>query len=277
LWGWVLNQINFYFFINKYVLYICIKLLFMSNPNGYVLYEGTSTYNGDPIVVIITGVQENSQNKKTGTMLQTYFLHRDLHPYEAVKTGADESICGNCIHRPSLAKQTGEAVCYVNTMHGPASVYKAYKAGNYPHIGLDGLAEIVKGKSVRLGSYGDPCIAPVEISETIVKNALRHTGYTHRWLDKDFNVEAWSPLVMASVDNVIQANKAVEMGMRYFRVSNGIDELLEKEVRCPASAEMGKRTTCQKCSLCSGTKIKAKNIVIADHGPGWKSRTKKLF
>lgn len=244
----------------------------MKKPNGFILYRGPSSYNGEPVVVILTGIEDVSQNTKTGAMLQMYILDDRMHPYEAAKTGADDGICGNCIHRPSLAKQTGEAVCYVNTMHGPASVYKAYRRGNYPPIGLDELADVVKGRTVRLGAYGDPCVVPMEISKVIVDNCLRHTGYTHRWLDEGFNVKGWAPLVMASVDSVIQAEMAVDMGMRYFRVSKGMDAISLNEVRCPASVEMGKRTTCEKCTLCSGTRSKGKNIVIADHGPGWKSR-----
>lgn len=244
----------------------------MEKANGYVLYDGVSSYNGDNIVVILTGIVDKSQNTKTGAMLQMYILNKDMHPFEAAKTGMDEGICGNCIHRPIFARQTGDAICYVNTMHGPASVYKAYKRGNYPVLGINELADIVKGRVVRLGAYGDPCVAPLEISKTIVDNAVRHTGYTHRWKDNEFDIKGWSPLVMASVDSEEEAEIAEAIGMRYFRMTNGVQPLKLNETRCPASIEMGKRTTCEKCVLCSGTKIKAKNIVIADHGPGWKSR-----
>lgn len=59
------------------------------------------------------------------------------------------------------------------------------------------------------------------------------------------------------------------MGFRTFRVIQEDDPLDSDEIMCPASAEMGKRTTCDRCGLCSGhadgTDTR-KNIAIIDHG-----------
>jgi hypothetical protein len=246
----------------------------MKKPNGYVIFDGYSSYNGEPIIVIIGGFEDESKNTKTGAMLQTYILHKDVNPVEGLKNGADEAICGDCKHRPLLARQTGEAVCYVNVGYGVQSTYKAYKRGNYPKVEVKDIAHLIKGRKVRFGTYGDPCVVPVDIFTELKMHSSGHTGYTHRWRDEGFDYKAWAPLVMASVDNLEEQKLARDMGMRYFRVSIGMDELLDREVRCPASAEMGHKTTCMNCVLCSGTSIKAKDIVIADHGPGWKSRTK---
>ncbi len=38
----------------------------MSRRNGYIIYEGPSMINGDPIVAIATGFARNSENGKTG-------------------------------------------------------------------------------------------------------------------------------------------------------------------------------------------------------------------
>ena len=70
---------------------------------GYVLHEGPSPFDGQPIVSIAT---LHSSNRKTGDMVQTWILPRDLHPLDAVKTGQDSCICGNCPHRGSGTKRT---------------------------------------------------------------------------------------------------------------------------------------------------------------------------
>ena len=67
-------------------------------PNGYVLWRGPSKFNGEAIVLIATGFQRKSQNKKTDDMLQFWILLEDTRPDEAVKTGLDQGICGDCPH-----------------------------------------------------------------------------------------------------------------------------------------------------------------------------------
>ncbi len=91
----------------------------MSKTKGYVLYEGPSAINGDPIVAILT---LNSTNKKTGNMAQLWILHKDIPPHIAQKTGDDNAICGDC----PIKKE-----CYVLTFQGPLSVWNAYKRGTY--------------------------------------------------------------------------------------------------------------------------------------------------
>ena len=61
-----------------------------------IIYNGPSLLDGKPIVVIATF---SNRNKKTGAVVQTYILCRDISPLEASKTGADFTICGNCIMR----------------------------------------------------------------------------------------------------------------------------------------------------------------------------------
>lgn len=239
-----------------------------------IIWEGTSSYNGEKIAVIMTGLDGDSTNVKTGGMVQTYIILQDTHPLEAVKDGSDVAICGDCKHRPSLAKQTGEALCYVEVGKGASQVWKAYKRDRYERITLEQAAELVKGKNVRFGTYGDPCVAPIEVFQALADSCKGRTGYTHRWMDKGFDTR-WKDLVMASVDNHMEVLVAKDMGMRYFRVDIGVNAPLQGEVRCPASKEAGQKTTCNSCRLCAGTSIKAKNIVIADHGLGHKSRAEK--
>jgi len=245
----------------------------MAKINGAVIWEGKSSYDGKPIAVIMVGLSQGSSNTKTGSMVQTYILRTDVNPIDALKTGEDESICGDCKHRPILAKDSGEARCYVNVGQGVNMVYKSYLKGNYPRITIDEAKELVKGKNIRFGTYGDPCVAPIEIFEELATVCKKRTGYTHRWRDNNFNME-WSKLLMASVDNIWEQQTAAALGMRYFRVQIGYNKPLPNEISCPASKESGQKTTCTNCCLCSGTSIKAKNIVIADHGLGHQKRAK---
>jgi len=241
--------------------------------NGALLYKGPSAIDGQEIAVIIVGLANGSSNTKTGSMLQTYIIRTDIKPIEAANNGQDVSVCGDCKHRPSLAKNNGEAKCYVNLGKGAGQVFKALQAGNYPAMSVSEIAHLVRGKEVRFGTYGDPCAAPIEIFQDLAAIAAGFTGYTHRWRDANFN-QAWARLLMASVDNIFEQFEAVSKGYRYFRVQIGTAAPLPGEISCPASAEAGKKTTCAACLLCGGTSKKAKNIVIQDHAIGWQGRQK---
>ena len=75
---------------------------------------------------------------------------------------------------------------------------------------------------------------------------------------------------MASVDNLAERLEAEQAGWRTFRVLRSEEELLPGEIRCPASAEAGRLTTCDRCLLCDGTSHKhghnANSIAITVHG-----------
>jgi hypothetical protein len=233
---------------------------------GYIAYEGPSLIDGAPIVVIVNKL-EGSDNAKTGAIVQSFIIRSDVAPTEALKTGEDESICGQCPHRPILARETGEVPCYVNVGRSVRSVYDAYKRGRYTRADAATIAKALAGKIVRLGTYGDPATAPVTMWARITRYAAGRRGYTHQWDRPDFDAQAWAPLVMASADTLEEAARANLLGMRVFRVSIGVD-VQAGEASCPASAEAGRKATCAKCTLCSGTSIQARDIVIADHAVG---------
>lgn len=230
---------------------------------GYVIYDGPSMLDGQRIIVVVTGLLA-SRNTKTGKMVQTYIIRPDMHPMEAVRTGADVSICGDCVHR---GDGTGKGrSCYVTLIHGPANVYRSYLRGVYPAATAAEVAEIVAGRMVRLGTYGDPAAAPLALWQTLVAKAAGFTGYTHQWrkVERD-----WSRLVMASADSQTDAKEAWLRGYRTFRV--GAAPIAGREVNCPASEEAGKRTQCASCKLCMGTTSRSPvSIQIAPHGAGAK-------
>jgi hypothetical protein len=227
--------------------------------------------DGRPVVVIVNKLN-GSQNEKTGAdLVQTFIIRADVGPVEALKTGDDASICGQCVHRPLLAKQNGAAPCYVNVGRSVRSVYEAYRRGRYQHATPAELRAVLAGRKVRLGTYGDPAAAPVELWAEILADTAGHVGYSHQWQAVDFDHAAWAPLVMASADTADEAAQANLFGMRVFRVSVGVEKQAG-EVTCPASAEGGRRATCDKCMLCAGTSKVARDIVIADHAAGHKRR-----
>lgn len=245
-------------------------------PTGFILYEGPSLIDGQPIVAIAI---THSGNSKTGDMVQTYIMRSDINPVHALKTGDDGSVCGRCKHRPVFGGK-----CYVNVTHGPRSVFEAYKRGRYPHAvrfanlwfppnptGVHAIANgtpcIGKGRMVRLGTYGDPAAVPVQVWVDLLKFSSGHTGYTHQW----HRAPDLRGLAMASVDTPEEHAQARAMGWRTFRVRHDdSDPLMPREFVCPASHEAGKRLTCADCGACDGTNGHAPNaasVAIVVHGP----------
>ena len=92
--------------------------------SGVVLYEGPSRIDGAPIVAIACRITDASNNEKTGAMVQTFIMRRDIAPHEALKTGDDSSVCGDCPLRPI---NKGATRCYVRVYQAPLSVWNAYQ------------------------------------------------------------------------------------------------------------------------------------------------------
>lgn len=238
--------------------------------NGYTLYDGPSRFTRERILVILTGVVKPSANVKTGPLAQTWILTGDVDPVQAVRTGADRAICGDCVFRHHTAAP-GAPRCYVNYGQGPASVWKAAARGRYPMIDPAAAGAIAReyGRAIRIGSYGDPGMVPVAVWRELLRGngAGRNgwTGYTHQW-----RRAPWlKGLCMASVNNREELELARSLGWRTFRVVGSVQELAPREISCPASDESGHRTTCSKCMLCNGARPAdgRASVAIVDHGP----------
>jgi hypothetical protein len=232
--------------------------------SGVILYEGPSAIDGKPIVVIATRIVTASTNAKTGDMVQTFIIRSDIAPMDALRSGADASVCGDCMHRPA-----NKGSCYVTVGRAPTSVYKAYLRGRYARPGVDYDARIIPalfaGLMFRLGTYGDPAAAPFQVWRAATLHAAGHNGYSHQWRDKRF--AAFKLLCMASADNEQDFADAHAAGWRTFRVKTADAPRLSKEVQCPASKEMGHKTSCAECKACGGTEAKARaSVVINAHG-----------
>jgi hypothetical protein len=229
----------------------------MPQPRAGIIYQGPSMIDGQPIVAI--AVHTNS-NRKTGPVLQTYILRRDIAPIDAVKTGDDASICGGCLHR---GDGTGKGrTCYVTLFQGPRVVYASYMTGNYPDAS-NHATRVALGtdRVVRLGTYGDPAAVPVAVWRDLLTQSVAHTGYTHQWRAKF--AAGFAGLVLASCDNERDRGVARSAGWGTFTVVPQ-GATVRDATLCPASAEAGKGTTCADCRKCDGNP--AADVYIPAHG-----------
>lgn len=228
-----------------------------TNPNGAVIYRGPSQLDGAPIIVIATGLTRGSRNEKTGDLIQTWIMRDDVDPMTALKTGADESVCGDCPHRG--------AACYVRVFQAPLNTWRTAQRGRYATAAdLDAVAAMGAGRMVRLGAYGDPAAVPVAIWEALTSRAAGWTGYTHQWRQ----APELQRLCMASADSPAEGILARAQGWRTFRVRmEGEPVAARLEFICPASNEAGRKTDCASCRACMGSDAKAKaSPVILAHG-----------
>lgn len=236
-----------------------------------VYFETNSLIDGEPVYVLLRGrdaaiaERDAGANDKTGAMIQTYIMPRDVSPLEAVKTGADASVCGDCPMRPLLASRVpGSPRCYVNKGHGPRVVWDGIQRGIYQRVNLLGACAYVAGLPTRFGTWGDPGAVDAQIWFALAMHASERTGYTHRWNDTG---AALRGLVMASVDSIEERDAAHAALWATFGVdADGTWERARGEARCPASQEAGKQVVCRTCPIkCNGAGL---SIVIQDHGPG---------
>lgn len=243
----------------------------MPKSLGYVVFEGASAVDGSPIAVILTGFRKASTNAKTGGMVQSYIIRTDVPPTDAIKQGLDGAMCGSCPLRGAAAG--GSGACYVNVGHGPLAVFNAYKRGRYDRasVRLASFEIGETGRPFRMGTYGDPGAVPDagrfwSDLMRFTRPGQGHTGYTHRWRDTGASLRG---LCMASVDSMAEAVHARAAGWATFRVVGlGVRDPMRGEARCPASAEAGKRVTCETCPMkCDGA-LRPGNVgrVIMAHG-----------
>lgn len=250
----------------------------MGSPNGFVLWSGPSPYDGAPIAVVATGVVRPSANTKTGGLIQCYAFRTDVHPSEARRDGGDRAICGDCPRRWSLKDAGQPADCYVRN-DPVVSIWRAYHRGNYPHASADDVRQILAmhPHGIRLGSYGNPSVMPLDVGMLVRASGAVRTGYVHDWATCD---QGWRGVVMASVDSPSEARDAAAKGWRYFRVEAGEPhtqpDLQPGEVWCPADRH--EHVTCADCKLCDGCATEdpdmdaRPNVVIRTHGIKHKRR-----
>ena len=223
----------------------------MTQPNGAILWEGPSPLDGQPLVLIVTGLAQSSANDKTGDMLQTWILRADVDPWTAFQGDEGFSNCGNCTHR--LLR-----TCYVRWYQAPLSIWHAYKRGSYTRM-LD--LGLIRDRMLRIGSAGDPALVPPWVWEPLLAVAAGHTGYTHLW--RESFAEPYRQLCQASCDGFQDYLDATAAGWKPFLVlPEGVPDPAGA-VHCPSSKESGRVTDCATCALCDGASAP---VVINAHG-----------
>ena len=219
--------------------------------NGFILHEDQHR------VIIATGFSHPSDNRKTGDMIQIWILVKACDPVEAIRTGLDRLICGNCVHRGDGSG--GSRSCYVNVGQAPLGIWRAWKAGKYPTLQF---MDIFAGRKVRFGAYGDPTHMPLPLALAIAGVSSGWTGYTHQW--RKPSLQGWRQILMASVDTTAELLIARAMGWSTFRVSPDMDHRTF-ETLC-ASERNG--TPCSICLGCPGSRNGIQSVWIPAHGTG---------
>lgn len=235
----------------------------MSRLRGAVIFQGASRFDGEPLAVIVTGLDGSSQNPKTGTMAQGWILRADVEPHIAAKDGRDASICGSCPHR--YDPETGGRSCYVRPHDAPLSIWRAWRRGIYPELSPATVGEHLRATDlpIRIGAYGDPMAVPHRVWSPIVNRAPRVTAYSHAWSYMPHGA-AWQKFVMASTDSPEELAEARAAGWRSFRIA---EEPGPGEIECPST----RGVACADCGLCAGLqRLGAKDITIPAHGSGAK-------
>jgi hypothetical protein len=239
-----------------------------------IAWEGRSLFDGAPIAVVVSNIGNvYSKNPKCGKyMAQATILRTDMHPQDAVLTGSDYSICGDCKHRGRCTTNSRGIListrsCYV-LLKGIISVYHAVKRDSYHRMEPGAISEQIRRRAVlrgvptalRVGSYGDPAAVPTWVWKDLAGEVKIVTGYTHQWKRCD---QAMKSLMMASADTQEEAHEAQSMGWRTFRILTPDQKPTTTETLC-RNVRTG--TACQACGLCGGTALKAKHVAMPLHG-----------
>ena len=220
--------------------------------NGFLFYRGASPIDGAPLIGIAT---LESDNRKTGNMVQTWILREDISPTMARSIGEDRSFCGDCSVRDA---------CYVNWGQAPSSIWHAYHRGGYVDLRRKPavMRRIVSGRVVRMGAAGDPAMIPLQHWLRVLQGADGWTGYSHQW--RNPWAQPMRELCMASVETETDRYLAQALGWRTYRIRHEGAALAANEIACPSDTQGRK---CIDCMACDGAlKPSAASVAIVVHG-----------
>jgi hypothetical protein len=205
-------------------------------PKMYIIHESSD------LVCIAT---RDSDNSKTGNMIQLWIMARNVHPVESRRTGHDATLqCQGCPH----ASNQG---CYVSPL-ALMAIWRAFKAGSYSHLamGTPEWAAFFDGASVRLGAYGNPSMLPLAMLEDICARAYMHTGYFHDWHLMPVDLaKSYGRFLMASCEPS-NVQFAQNLGLRTFTVVSEAPSDRSLGIECLSDT---KGIQCIDCGLCDGT------------------------
>ena len=202
--------------------------------------------------LVVTGLKKKSKNRKTGAMLQTFFIDKSKLISEPKIFGSG---CGDCPLNDE---------CYVNKekLAVRAAVGRLVRGEptSYVWCSWQELMVLIENRAVRWGSYGDPSVLGVKKFEEASRVIDFHTGYTHFWRDHP----ELAPFLMASVEDQAGQLLAVALGFRTFTVLRENAEPPSNSILCPSNRGI----QCINCRLCDGkksTEDMRKNIHIPLH------------
>jgi hypothetical protein len=228
-------------------------------PNSYLLHRGT--VNGQKFAVIASGFDRASDNRKTGDMIQIWFILEDMNPVAVVKSGLDAAtICQGC----PFAAGNG---CYVNVGQAPLAIWKAFKKG-LPTMHPKDYPKFFSGRKARFGAYGNPTLLPISKVKAIAKATDGWTGYFHNWRTMaPAERNAYNAYFMASTETQDSFRLAQSLQLRVFHVS---PIQPANTVECLSDS---RGLTCAQCQLCQGWNKPAKSVWINPHGSTVKKAT----
>jgi hypothetical protein len=219
-----------------------------------------------------------TSNKKIASpkekIVQTYHFSREQFDEAQGKTtmrdffSKDGKVCMDCPFAVSNGAKL--SACYTHKMMQYSGFLSQLRSVGKQYKSFDDIPEydeeiafhcvtISMRKYIRFGTYGEPSLLPLQLVRCMVQVAKSWTGYTHQWRKRD----EYAPYFMASVHSAMEEEIATLIGYRSFVVAS---ETQSQFISCPASEEMGFKSNCSKCGLCSGTKGKGKkSVVILEH------------
>jgi len=180
----------------------------------------------------------------------------------------DKANCLDCPFSGNMGQIAGK--CYTHKpiqYFGFISMLKSIKEdiNSIPYLNEEIKEEIINscgGKYVRFGTYGEPSLIDYNLVSDICKVSRTWTGYTHQWA-KQFG-QKYASFFMSSVHSISESIISERLNFRSFIVSSS-QELNKSNVICPASKEANYKTTCEKCSLCSGKTGKGQKSVTINY------------
>ena len=225
----------------------------MITTRPHIFWRGASPFDGSPIYAVVTGIgYRASANRKTGPMAQVWVLPEGIHPVEAITTGQDRAVCGDCELR--------DGRCYVgwNALTGIART-------DYPTI--EGATW---HQPTRWTAYGEGVCIPLPLFLRLWKPG--DTGYTHAW--RELWAQPYRPYLMASVHTESEARQAQAMGWRTYRTIPTGGALMDRETLCPWRKEKTGMLTCMSCRHCDGTHRNVRGSIgtLLTRGRGQKRR-----
>ena len=111
--------------------------------SGIVLSESPSKLTGKPIVVIAT---LKSSNIKTGNLVQTWILPKNMSPTQAISIGKDDSVCSCDLRGQTISNYQNkngvivkvsrnvDRICYSLYHQAPTNIWKKFQDNKYPPL-----------------------------------------------------------------------------------------------------------------------------------------------